>query len=387
MRTSFYMALKYALYYKWQSILLMFCLFITICLPVSLRSMIAYYQAGLEQRAQTTPLVLGVKGHRFDMAMNGLYFRPDIEDYCSVKDAEDVKGSGLAHVYPLFARHTCSKLTIVGTVADYYRFRGLSCAQGSLPLMLGDAVLGANAAKMLGKHTGDSIISDQVNLYSLAAQYPLKMKVVGVLEPTGTVDDDVIFTDLKTTWIIEGIAHGHDELKSDSKNVLKNEEGNVVGNANVTTYVEVTEDNINSFHIHAEKDSLPLTSVICEPDSEKSKTILASRYKASETLQMLMPELVIDDLMSIVFKIEVFVRTSLLIVTSATVLLLGLIVLLSIRLRKQELDTLYAIGCSRAAVTGMIAAEWLVILTASIAFSMLFIAIALKVMPDIGHLV
>ena len=39
----------------------------------------------------------------------------------------------------------------------------------------------------------------------------------GVLEPTGTADDRVIFVDLKTSWIMAGHGHGHQDLSKDAE--------------------------------------------------------------------------------------------------------------------------------------------------------------------------
>ena len=49
-------------------------------------------------------------------------------------------------------------------------------------------------------------------MYDLSAEYPLKMRVTGILAPTGTPDDLAVFTDVKTAWVIDGIGHGHDDL-------------------------------------------------------------------------------------------------------------------------------------------------------------------------------
>lgn len=225
MSSCFYFAWQYIRYYKWQTLILFFCLSVTICLPLGLRILTRYYQADLEQRSHSTPLILGVRGHRFDLTMNALYFQTNLERYCSMEDMDDLIKTHLTTAYPLFIRYTCNRIPIAGVTADYFGFRQLKPAAGTLPLMLGDAVIGSNAAKILGKKVGDTILSDQINLYSLAAQYPLKMRVVGILTPSGSADDEAIFTDIKTAWIMDGLMHGHDDLTKDNQkqNILINE--------------------------------------------------------------------------------------------------------------------------------------------------------------------
>jgi hypothetical protein len=52
----------------------------------------------------------------------------------------------------------------------------------------------------------------EVSNVGVAGAFPLKMPVVGMLEPTGAADDEAIFVDLKTMWVIAGLAHGHQDM-------------------------------------------------------------------------------------------------------------------------------------------------------------------------------
>jgi len=388
MKACLYMAWQYVRYYRWQTLVLVVCLSTSTCLPLGVRLLVRYYQADMEARSLATPLVFGVRGHRFDLAMNALYFRTDLEQYASMTDLTLLRESQLTRAYPLFVRHTASGIPIAGVSTDYFAYRGLAPAAGTLPLLLGDVVLGSEAATRINKGVGDFILSDQVDLYNLAARYPLRMRIVGVLSPTGSVDDEAIFADIKTTWIIKGLAHGHDDLASQGQeqNVLSREQGNIVGNAAVTTYVEITDANIASFHFHGKPGEQPLTSIICVPHDPKSGTILKARYELSENRQLLVPASVIDELLRMIFKIEFFLHSSLALVAVATVMLLGLIVLLSVRLRKREIDTLHAIGCSRRFVVGMVVTQWAAIAAGSLAVSAAVILLALRLAPNIGHL-
>ena len=63
------------------------------------------------------------------------------------------------------------------------------------------------------------------------------MRVTGVLAATGTADDEAVFADIKTAWLIEGLAHGHDDV-ADAE-VLRQEAGNTVANAAVRVFNEV----------------------------------------------------------------------------------------------------------------------------------------------------
>ena len=85
---------------------------------------------------------------------------------------------------------------IIGTTLDYFAFRGLTVSQGRQMAMLGECVLGAKAASALAVAVGGHVLSTPVGAFDVAGTYPLKMPVVGILEPTETADDEAVFVDL-----------------------------------------------------------------------------------------------------------------------------------------------------------------------------------------------
>ena len=362
--SSMHLALKYLRYHFWRTVILVICLTITVSLPISVRVLIYFYQKDLNTRAEATPLVMGKKGHRFDLIMNALYFRTNLSEYLSMLDFKQLQESGLAQGLPVFARYTARKIPVAGVTSDYFFYRRLTPQSGSLPILLGDAVMGHKAANKLKVKVGDSIFSDQTNLYNISSQYPLKLKIVGILEPNRTIDDEVIFVDLQTAWIIDGLGHGHADLgRQDQKDkVLKKEKGNIVGNASVTVYQEITPENINSYHFHGGDDTLPLTALICLPKNQKSATILRARFSLNETKQLLDSKKIVKELLSMVFKVERFLHFSFLLIAFSTLLLLVNIIILSIRLRIKEFQTMQHIGCSPSVIIGMQVIEWAFIL-------------------------
>ena len=71
------------------------------------------------------------------------------------------------------------------------------------------------------------------------------MNVVGILHKSPSPDDQAVFVDLKTAWIIEGFGHGHQDvtMTTDDSVILKRSEKAVTANAKLTLYTEITEAN------------------------------------------------------------------------------------------------------------------------------------------------
>jgi putative ABC transport system permease protein len=358
-----YMAWRYVVYHKVKTVILTVCLMLTAVLPLSAHLLIAQYGDSLTARARATPLVVGAKGNRFDLVLKALYFGSAQVDAIRMAEVESIRDSGLATPIPLHLRFTARGHPIVGTTLDYFEFRGLRVARGTGLHTLGQAVLGAKVAAELQIGPGDHLFSDQRSLYDISKTYPLKMHVVGVLAESNSPDDDAVFVDIKTAWIIDGISHGHQDVvtTTDESLLLQRTDENVVTNASIVEYNEVTPENIDSFHTHAEPGDMPLSAIIVLPHDQKSGTLIKARYGLSETHRMLVPTEVVGELLGLVFKVKQFFDANFALITVSTILFLLLVVLLSQRIRKREMETMFKIGCSRSTVFWLQAVELVIV--------------------------
>ena len=194
-------------------------------------------------RAVSTPLVIGAKGSALDLVMNTLYFGDERPEAISMEAVNRIWDSELALPIPMYTRFKARGYPIVGTTLDYFEFRRLKIASGRTLAVLGECVLGARAAEDLKLKPGDSLVSSPESLFDLAGVYPLKMKVVGVLEKAHTSDDLAVFVDLKTAWVIQGLGHGHQDVTQlkDPTLVLKRSGSNVAATAKLYHYTEISE--------------------------------------------------------------------------------------------------------------------------------------------------
>ncbi len=231
--------------------------------------------------------------------------------------------------------------------------------------VLGECVVGNRAAERLNVGPGDSVISSPESVFDLAGVYPLKMRVVGVLAPSHTPDDLAIFVDLKTAWIIQGFGHGHQDLTAPGADaaVLSREGDRIVANASVVQYNEITEANIDSFHFHGDLADYPVTTVIAVPHDEKSRVLLMGRYEApDESQRIVRPSAVMNDLLTTILTVQSYVVAAILIVAVATLATAALVFLLSLRLRRREIETMVKIGGSRRSVAAVLSSEVVVVL-------------------------
>jgi putative ABC transport system permease protein len=253
----------------------------------------------------------------------------------------------------------------VGTTLEYFAFRGLEVAAGTGLTMLGDCVLGARVAEQLGVEPGGTVVSSPESVFDIAGVYPLKMRVAGVLAFSDSPDDHAIFVDVKTAWVIEGLVHGHVDLSQAgaATGILRRDSSVITANASLVQYQEITADNIESFHFHGDLSTYPITAIIAVPPDQRSEAILRGRYESpDERSQIVVPVSVMDELLDTILTVQTFVIAAVVVVGLSTFATAILVFLLSLRLRRREIETMVKIGGSRGSIAWVMTSEIVVVL-------------------------
>jgi len=365
---SLYIAWKYVSFYKARTATLVACVTLIAALPLALELVLDESERQLLSRAESTPLLLGARGSALDLVMNSLYFGDEVPELISMRAADDMDASGLATPIPLYVRFQARGFPIVGTTLDYFDFRDLHIAQGRQMALLGECVIGAEVAERLELQPGDTLLSSPETLFDLAGVYPLKMKVAGVLARSYTPDDLAVLLDLKTAWVVQGLVHGHEDVTrtQDDSVIIKRSDNNVIANAKLVEYTEITAENVDSFHFHGAPDDYPLTAVLALPHDARSGTILRGRYlDTAIPYQLVVPGDVIVGLLANIFRIKNVLDAVILMVGVATALALILVFALSLRLRQHEIRTVFRIGGSRLTIFRLLGAEITIIFLVS----------------------
>jgi putative ABC transport system permease protein len=371
-KDSFYLAWRYLGHHRVKTILLVLSLAVFVGLPLVMRSMSAVIQQSLMARAESTPLLLGKKGSSLDLVIEALYFQPKGVESLTAGDASAIDDTGLSRAVPLRTGLTARERPVVGTSLDYFEFRGLRIADGRPLATLGECVVGAAAAADLGVGPGDSLLTSPSTLFDLAGVYPLKLRVVGILAPAYGPDDRAVFVDVKTAWVAEGLGHGHQDLEEARGDVLlKTQNGVATANAKLVQYNEITSENLDSFHFHGDPTSYPLSAVIALPEDEKASVLLRGRFVEDPVRQLVRPAQVVEGLNDQIFRFERVLQILVSTVGLATGLMFVLVMVLSWRLRADELRTMTRLGCSRFKAVQIMGAEVLLMVGTSVALAAL----------------
>lgn len=361
---ALYLAFAYLRYHWARSLVMTLVAALIIFVPIATQILLSSSERALVARGEATPLLLGSRGSQLDLTMAALYFSDERPNPVTMGDVETVWDSGLGIPVPIHSAFSSSGFRIVGTTLDYFDFRDLAVSDGRGLSVLGDAVIGVDVAEALGKGVGDTLVSSPENLFDLDGVYPLEMPIVGVLEQTNSPDDQAIFVDIKTAWVIQGIGHGHEDVVTAAEVAAGTA---ALANAAVVQYQRITDENIDTFHFHGSQDGFPATAVIVVPNDTRSATILKGRYLDTDgPSQLVEPAGVIQGLVDRIFRIKSLLDAVTAIIAVAAFAAIGLAVFLSYRLRAKEITTAVKLGARSGMVLRLLFAETFTLLTISV---------------------
>lgn len=354
LKHALYLALQHLKAAPMRTAVLISGLAIALFLPWFTWEATSVVETSLLSRAHDSPILVGRKGDRFDLTMAALYFQGHVRDPVDYGERAALEGRGVA--LPLHVSHSADGAPIVGTDVGYFAHRGVNLSSGRTFALLGEVVAGAGAAASFGLHTGDQIRTDTSNLYNLAGAYPYMLKVVGVLEPKGTADDEVFFTSLQTAWMLDGSLHGHEAVTEDNA-LPGDEEGPLEATAAMFMIQELTDTTRASFHLHGSTDDLPVSGWIVIPSSVRQHDQLLGDLALHDSLQAVRPSLVVQEILNIVLRLRDFLSAWFGLVALSTLAFFALTLSLSLRLRQRELTLIRRVGGSPQAIFTLIGVE------------------------------
>jgi len=375
-RDALFLATRYLRASVWRTAVLVLGTTVALFLPVFTVISVDLVGGALMQRAEESPSLIGAKGNEFDLTMSSLYFRGQVTDFITVAEQNRASLYGLA--IPLFVSYSTGGTPIVGTSLEYLDARQMSIARGRAPAVLGELVAGAEIARRYDLDPGDTVRSDLTNLYNIAGSYPIVLKVVGILAPSASPDDEAFFADLKTTWLLDGRLHGHREVDSElALNPEADEGENLEATAAIFLFTDFSAQSPESFHLHGDLQDAPLTAVLVFPESQRSHDQLIGDFALEDTLQAVRPTLVMRTVLGIVLRVQDGLSIYFATVATSTIAFFGLVLTLSLRLRRAEMRLMRRIGCSRSAIALIVGTEVGLIVVAAVSLTALASAVAL----------
>lgn len=321
-------------------------------LPSLTTAAVLRVESHLLARARSSPLLVGAAGSPYELTLSALYFRGGGEASLSLSTVREIHAQGYGIAAPIRVGHRAMGRALVGTSLDYFALRGLSVSEGRLPAAPGEVVAGAHA----GVAVGDTLRSDTVMLYDLVGAQAVPLAVVGVLAASGAPDDRVLFTDLLTLRAIEGDLHAHGQRL----------EGEDPSSDPLFLSEELTPERLARAHLHGSPDAALVTAVLVAPRDARARDQLLGDLAVDPGRQAVIPEQVISEVLDVILRARTVVVAGQGLIGLSSLLLAGLVLSLSIQLRRPDFALLRRMGARRSTLRALIAVEVVVLLSLAV---------------------
>lgn len=158
-------------------------------------------------------LVLGAKGSPLQMILCAMYHVDNPTGNIQLEKAKaflNPKHPLIAQAVPLSLGDNYRGYRIVGTTYDILQLYNANLAEGQLWANAMEVTVGAGVAEALHLHLGDTFKSSH-GLVEGIEEHEHDFRVVGILQPAGSVIDQLILTPSESIWESHAHAAGNDD--------------------------------------------------------------------------------------------------------------------------------------------------------------------------------
>ncbi len=277
-------------------------------------------------------MVLGAKGSPLQLILSSIYQIDAPTGNIPLEEAERLtRNPMIKTTIPLSIGDNYRSFRIVGTNKKYLDHFGATIGQGRLFQQDLDVVIGTRVAEVAGLKMGDTFAGSHGLDEEGEEHAESKYKVVGILNPSNTVADQLILTPISSIWAIH--EHGHEEHEAEGE--AHEEEG----------------------HEEAPRE---ITSMLIQFRNPMGM-MLARGINTNSKLQAALPNIEINRLFSLL-GVGVETLRGLAIVI---MLISGISVFVSLynslKERRYEMALMLSMGATRAQLFGMLLLEGLVL--------------------------
>ncbi|SFE03753.1 ABC transporter permease [Spirosoma endophyticum] len=308
-------------------------------------------------------MVLGAKGSPLQLILSSIYQIDSPTGNIPLEEAERLtRNPMIKTAIPLSMGDNYRSFRIVGTNKKYLEHFGATVAQGTLFQKDLDVVIGPRVAAVAGLKLGDTFSGSHGLDAEGEVHADTKYKVVGILNATNTVADQLILTPISSVWAI----HEH------------HEEHNEVGEAHETGEEHEAGDKHEHEADEHHDDEAPreITSMLIKFRNPMGM-MLARGINSNSKLQAALPNIEINRLFSLL-GVGVETLRGLAIVI---MLISGISVFVSLynslKERRYEMALMLSMGATRAQLFGMLVLEGLVLSLIGFVLGILFSRIGL----------
>ncbi len=240
------------------------------------------FKKGLDNNLAGIDLVIGAKGSPLQLILNSMYHIDAPTGNIPIGEAApflNPKHPLLSNAVPLSLGDSYGAFRIAGTTPSIFRLYGAKQVEGDIFRNDFDIVAGSAAAVKLHLHVGDEFYSTHglEDNPDLEHDHGTPFVVKGILQPTGTVLDQLLLTTPQTVWKV----HEHDTAMTSASDIAHDDHVHAEQGHEHTSIPVISVD---SSETQVLTDSI-ISALRAQP--EKEITSILVKFKSRTNIQSL----------------------------------------------------------------------------------------------------
>ena len=338
---------------KLKNFLTIFAIMISLMLIICIQNISNQLVTNVENQTKEYDLIVGKTGSGIGLALNSIFFygvpegNIDISYYETLQHNKYVK-----KIVPIGMGDSYRNHKIIGTTSEYFSGDLFTLKEGRYIEEECDVVLGSTIAKQGNLKIGDKFksthgFSEQAELEEEGEEHhhhDFEYTVVGILEPTNTPNDTVLFTTIETLWHAHGLHHDEDESGEHMHDEDYEEE-----------HDHDDEEEHEEVHSHAQGGSSEeehnstelITALLIRAKDMSSQTMLYNDLSRDNNIQTIIPTQALREFLNYIkiFTVVITLIASVSVVIS--IIMLFITMLTSSIEQRKDTSILRALGASR----------------------------------------
>lgn len=360
-----------------SSLLTIFSVLIGVALIITITVIQKQTEESYGQTSVGYDLILAAKGSQLQTTLNAIYHLETSTGIIPYQLYEfALRDPRIEKAFPLYVGDSFNGFRVVGTVPDFIdsaqprRGQNFQIAEGSNFTEPLQAVLGSQVAFRTGLSIGDEIqlshgLAEPAEGVEERVHDNAPVVIVGILEPSNTANDRVIFTDLYTTHALHDPSFHVEDLHDEHEHDTTSEIDSTQVETSIKDMIELKEIDALLVKMRDPAAALQLAGMINYPTP--ANPLLARNmmrdpfFQFKNQIMAVVPAMQIMALMSIVGNAEVvleYVAWFVIIVAMIGVLIA---IYNTMESRKGDIAVMRALGASRSHILFIIMLESIVI--------------------------
>ncbi len=337
---------------KLKNFLTIFAIMISLLLIICILNISNQLVNNVENQTKEYDLIVGKTGSSIGLALNTIFYYGVPEGNIDISYYENLQNNKyVKKIVPIGMGDSFRGCKIIGTTPNYFSGDLYKLAEGRYIEDEAEVVLGSSVAKKGNMKIGDTFKS--VHGLGGAAEidedgdehhHDLEYKVVGILEPTNTPNDTVVFTTIETLWHVHGLhedesgEHHHDEDEEEHEEEHEEEEEQHVSHS------------INKGSDSEEESTALITGLLIRANDMSAQTMLYNDLSKDSNIQAIIPNQALREFLNYIkiFTVVIALIASVSVIIS--IIMLFITMLTSSIEQRKDTSILRALGASRKVI-------------------------------------